>query len=172
MNYISVINVNAISLISCSFKSPKSFISTFRLALRALARSSCFWLAWANLASNFKTTSIVHRVAGFEILLSQLLLHERFVWLGAQVKHNRGTWWAVRLPQGGGNEVDLLAPWQSVPAVWLLCKGVSPPSVHLSIALLLYFVNSPVLKTPIRRVLGHPLEWPSKWVMSVGLDLA
>lgn len=127
MNYISVINVNAISLISCSFKSPKSFISTFRLALRALARSSCFWLAWANLANNFKTTSIVHRAAGFEILLSQLLLHEQFVWLGAQVKHNRGTWWAVSLPQGGGNEVDLLAPWQSAPAVRLLCKGAASP---------------------------------------------
>lgn len=54
--------------------------------------------------------------------------------------------------------MDLLAPWQSVPAVWLSRKGVSPPSVPLSIALLLYFVNSPVLKTPIRRVLGHPLE--------------
>lgn len=127
MNYISVINVNAISLISCSFKSPKSFISTFRLALRALARSSCFWLASANLANNFKTTSIVHRAAGFEILLSQLLLHEQFVWLGAQVKHNRGTWWAVSLPQGGGNEVDLLAPWQSVPAVRLLCEGAASP---------------------------------------------
>lgn len=172
MNYISVINVNAIPLISCSFKSPKSFISTFRLALRALARTSYFWLTWANLASNFKTTSIVHRAAGFEILLSQLLLHEQFVWLGAQVKHNRRTWWAVSLPQGGGNEVDLLAPWQSVAAVQLLCKGVSPPSVHLSIALLLDFVKSSVLKTPVRRVLGHSVEWLSRWVLSVGLDLA
>lgn len=172
MNYISVINMNAISLISCSFKSPISFISTFRLALRALARSSCFWLTWANLASNFKTTSIVHRAAGFEILLSQLLLHQQFVWLGAQVKHNRGTWWAVSLPQGGGNEVDLLAPWQRAPSVWLLCKGVTPPPAHFSPALLLCFVKSPVLKTPMRHVLGHPVEESSKWVLSVGLDLA
>lgn len=155
MNYISVINVNAISLISCSFKSPKSFISTFRLALRALARSLFFWLSWTNLASNFKTTPIVHRAAGFEILLSQLLLHEQFVWLGAQVKHNRGTWWAVSLPQGGGNEMDLLAPWQSAPAVRLLGKDVLPPPAHLSKALLLYFLKSPVLKTPMRRVLDH-----------------
>lgn len=127
MNYISVINVNAISLISSYFKSPRSFISSFRLALGALARSSCFWLTWVNLASSFKTTSIVHRASGFEILLSQLFLHEQFVWLGAQAKYSQGTWWAVSLPQGGGNEVDLLAAWQSVPAIQLLCKDVSPP---------------------------------------------
>lgn len=144
----------------------KVLFQLFRLALKALARSSCFWLAWANLASNFKTTSIVHRAAGFEILLRQLLLHEQFVWLGAQVKHNRGTWWAVGLPQGGGNEVDLLAPWQSIPAVRLLCKGVLPPPVHLSLALLLYSVKSPGLKTPIRCVLGHPVEWSSKWIFT------
>lgn len=150
----------------------KVLFQLFRLTLRALARSSCFWLAWANLASNFKTTSIVHRAAGFEILLSQLLLHEQFVWLGAQVKHNQGTWWAVSLPQGGGNEVDLFALWQSVPAVRLLCKGVSPPPVYLSLALLLYFVKRPGLKTAMRHVLGHPMEWSSKWVLSVGLDLA
>lgn len=58
MNYISVINMNAVSLFFCSSKSPKSFISTFKLALRALARSECFWLTWANLANNFITTSI------------------------------------------------------------------------------------------------------------------
>lgn len=51
------------------------------------------------------------------------------------------------------------------------CAKVPPPPAHLSIALLMDFLKSPVLKTPVRHVLGHPVELLSKWVLSVGLDL-
>lgn len=129
MNYISVINMNAVSLFFCSFKSPKSFISTFKLALRALARSECFWLTWANLANNFITTSILHRVAGFDILLSQPLFHAEFVWLGAQVKHSQGTWWAVRPPRGGGNEVVCLLLSRALQLLHCYLSLLSPPYV-------------------------------------------
>lgn len=54
--------------------------------------------------------------------------------------------------------MDLLAPWQSITAARLSCKGVSPPLVHLPRALLLYFVRSPILTTPIRHALGYLLE--------------
>lgn len=65
--------------------------------------------------------------------------------------------------------MDLLAPWHSITAARLLCKGVSPPSVHLSRALLLYFVKIPFLTTPIRHVLGHLLERPSTGCGGVSL---
>jgi len=62
MNYISVINMNAVSLFFCSSKSPKSFISTFKLA----------WGLWLGANASGSLELI------WQIILKQFLFYVEF----------------------------------------------------------------------------------------------